>query len=160
VQSGHRGEGPESGIKFSPMSNPVQRDETCHFITDLTKDKDAVQPRFATMCNTFPDTVVLLPDGRPAITITYGGMGGPAMKPIALGHISQFRKNQQEGNLPDYIEFVGSGGAETGQDVLDYTRVGASLVQATTPAADNGDDPGVYGEIAAQYAGLLENQED
>lgn len=156
VLVGNEGIETASGIKFSPMSNPLERDSTCIFLLRMAEQPRVLRVSFVTLCNTFPDTLVLDPSGKPIIGVVLAGLGGPPMKPIALGHIHQFRENQKAGNLPDYVEYVGSGGVQTGQDVLDYRHEGASLVQATTTFIDHKNDPGVYGEIAAEYAELVE----
>ena len=80
-------------------------------------------------------------------------MGGPAVKPKALGDIIRLSDL-----LPDRIELIGSGGATYGRDVLDFLRVDASIVQFTSAfwAADM--DHKVPGNILSEFVDLPETE--
>ena len=54
-------------------------------------------------------------------------MGGPALRPIALGQVRQLRRM-----LPGQMQIIGVGGISRGQHVLDYLRNGAVAVQIAT----------------------------
>jgi len=63
---------------------------------------------------------------RPALGRVTGGLGGPAVHPVALRCVWQVRRA-----LPD-VALVGVGGVRTGADVLAFLAVGASAVQVGT----------------------------
>jgi dihydroorotate dehydrogenase (fumarate) len=155
------------GAKLSPFSDPGFIETVCGMFTEA-HDRGATRVHWLTLSNTFPNGYIIDPaTGKPIISGATGlaGVGGGAMKPIALGQIKQFMIAQAIGQLPEHIEFVGVGGISEGQDIKDYMSVSVegankvSAVQAATVYFDHHEDPGVYGEIIAQYAELLENQE-
>ncbi len=92
--------------------------------------------KIVTAVNTFPNGFALCPDGRHRITPGGGlaGMAGPALKPIGLGQVRQFRAL-----LPERIAVVGVGGVTHGEDVLEYQRSGAVAVQVATAYLERHD---------------------
>jgi len=138
--------------KLSPMSDPVYREEMAHLMKELAKDGGGVNA--VTLCNTFPNVMIYRDDLRPVIhsklpnnTITMGGMGGPAMKPIALAHVELFRSI-----LEPWQDIVGIGGVQSGRDVLEYEEAGANIVQITTAHAVRGRK--VFDQIVTEYMHL------
>jgi dihydroorotate dehydrogenase (fumarate) len=97
-------------------------------------------------CNTFPNGLALRPDGRPAVDVGFGGVSGAAMKPVALGQVAQLRAL-----LPDAVDVVGCGGVRSGRDVADLLAVGASATGLATAFWDAGEDPGVFGDLLADW---------
>jgi len=79
--------------------------------------------------NTVPHCFQWGDDEKPTITPGGGlaGMGGPAVKPIAMGHLQILASI-----LPQGITRIGAGGVTYGQDIADYIGVGASIVHATS----------------------------
>jgi dihydroorotate dehydrogenase (NAD+) catalytic subunit len=63
---------------------------------------------------------------RPALAGTYGGLSGPAIRPVAVRCVWQVREA-----LPD-VPVVGSGGVRTGRDALELLLAGASAVAVGT----------------------------
>jgi dihydroorotate dehydrogenase (NAD+) catalytic subunit len=63
---------------------------------------------------------------RPRLATTYGGLSGPAIKPIALRMVHQVAQA-----LPDF-PICGIGGIMTGEDVLEFLLAGARCVQVGT----------------------------
>ena len=63
---------------------------------------------------------------RPRIATTYGGLSGPAIKPIALRMVHQVHRA-----LPD-LPICGMGGILSGEDALEFLMAGASCVQVGT----------------------------
>jgi len=151
------------GAKLSPSSDPGFIVVVCDMFT-AADHAGAARVNWLTLSNTFPNGLILDPvTGKPVISGETGlaGVGGKAMKPIALGQIKQFMLAQANGRLPAHIEFVGVGGITDGQDVLDYMSLNVeganrvSAVQAATVYFDHKEDPGVYGDIIAGYAELV-----
>jgi dihydroorotate dehydrogenase (fumarate) len=80
-------------------------------------------------------------------------MAGPALKPIGMGQVKQFRAQ-----LPERIQIVGVGGIRSGQDVLDYLRAGADAVAIATSLVEEG--PAVFSRILSEYVDLVESGEN
>lgn len=138
-------------VKLSPMSDPIQREEMAYLMKELGVD-------VVTLCNTFPNVLIYGEDLKPAIysklpqsTITMGGMGGPAMKPISLAHVALFRSILS----PDQC-IVGIGGAENGRDVIEYEEAGADIVQVTTAHAVRGTK--VFDQMLSEYVRLKQGE--
>jgi dihydroorotate dehydrogenase (NAD+) catalytic subunit len=64
--------------------------------------------------------------GRPRIANTYGGLSGPAIKPIAIRAVHQVHTA-----LPD-VPLIGMGGIRTVPDVVEIIRAGATAVAIGT----------------------------
>ncbi len=98
--------------------------------------------------NTIPNAFVFDDTGRAAIGGNgLAGLGGRALKPVALGHVHQLRAL-----LPDRIAITGVGGIFEGRDVTDYTRAGATAVQVGTACYAYG--AGVFQDIIAEFLDL------
>lgn len=65
---------------------------------------------------------------------SHGGYCGPAVKPIALHHVSQIAQHPELQGLP----ISGIGGIETWQDVAEFLALGASGIQVATAAMHYG----------------------
>lgn len=131
------------GLKCSPFSNPLDLVRVAEVVNDFP------WVTYVATTNSFPNTVLLNPDGKPCLSTTFGGLAGPAMKPIGLGQVMQWRKL-----LSPHIHVIGVGGVATGQDLLDYKRAGATACQVAT-AYLRQEDPRVFGQILAEYLELM-----
>ncbi len=78
-----------------------------------------------TLINTFPAMAIDIKNRRPALGWTFGGLSGPALKPIAL------RLVYQTAAAVD-IPLIGCGGIMSGLDAIEYVMAGASAVQVGT----------------------------
>ncbi len=92
-------------------------------------------------CNTVPNGFDLLPDGKPAIQtengIIRGGVGGPAIFPIVLGHV-----HSCEGLLGDVGKIVvGTGGVNSAGRIRTMKRAGAFITQMNSAFREAGEDP-------------------
>lgn len=107
--------------------------------------------------NTFGHCFAWSEDGKPVISPANGlaGMGGPAVKPIAEGHLRMIKDR-----LSDTITPLAAGGATTGSDVADYLRHGARLVHATSIVWANPRPNGLgYDQAGRMLSELLEVEE-
>ena len=107
-------------VKFSPYSDPGMLKEVASIVNSAVSIVKAV-----VTCNTFPSAYA----GRKAISPMGGlaGLSGPALKPIAIGQVIQFRQH-----LVPEIDVIGIGGVTVGNDVVDFLDAGAQAVQMTS----------------------------
>jgi len=59
---------------------------------------------------------------RPALAGMYGGLSGPAIRPVAVRCVWQVHEA-----FPD-VPIIGTGGVQTGRDALEFLLAGAGLV--------------------------------
>lgn len=134
--------------KVSPISNPLQIIEIAEVLTNFGIDAVVTQ-------NTFPNALLFNEDGTPTIQTPdktgWAGFAGSAIKPMALGQVNQWRKALDSFDALD-IQVWGVGGVETGHDVRDMIRAGASVVQVGTAYFTYG--PRIFSDIGEQYLSL------
>jgi dihydroorotate dehydrogenase (NAD+) catalytic subunit len=97
------------------------------------------------LVNTFVSLAVELRTKRPRIGAGYGGLSGPAIKPIALRMVHQAAKVVR-------IPVIGLGGIASGEDAAEFLMAGASLVQVGTATFW---DPAAPLKIAGELAGVV-----
>ena len=90
--------------------------------------------------NTLPGLALAADRSRPALGATYGGLSGPALRPIALRVVHEIAGSVR-------IPVVAMGGVSTLDDVLDFLAVGAQAVAVGTAAIG---DPGLPARLADQ----------
>lgn len=78
-----------------------------------------------TLINTFPAMAIDVKNRRPALGWTFGGLSGPALKPIALRLVFQTAAAVD-------VPVIGCGGIMRGVDAIEYILAGASAVQVGT----------------------------
>ena len=98
-----------------------------------------------TVCNTLLGLVVDWRRRRPVLGAGFGGLSGPAVRPVALRLVAEARQAVA-------IPIVGSGGAVTADDVLQFLCAGASAVQIGTA---NFRRPDAVSVVAAELRRLL-----
>ena len=99
-------------------------------VTDITTVGRAVLEAGATGVSAINTTLGMAIDpdtGRPRIANTYGGLSGPAIRPMAIRAVHQL--HQALG--PD-VPILGMGGLRTVTDVVEMVRAGASMVAIGT----------------------------
>lgn len=84
---------------------------------------------------------------RPILSHRFGGLSGPAIKPIGLACVWQIRERVQ-------IPIIGVGGIASGRDVVEYLMAGASAVEIGTQVAFEGI--GVFERIGRELSELLD----
>ena len=75
-----------------------------------------------TICNTVPAMHIDVDTGRAALGTGYGGLSGPALRPIAVALV---HRAAQAVNVP----IIGVGGVMTGRDAAEFLMAGATAVQ-------------------------------
>ncbi len=131
------------GVKISPFSDYFLLENIAGLLGNWRLIK------FVTVCNTFPNGFALDEKGKPVITFGdgYGGLSGPALKPIALGQVKWLRDL-----LPEWIDIIGCGGIATGKDVADFLVAGATAVQVGTAFLNGGVK--VFDKILSEYVDI------
>ena len=98
-------------------------------VTDITVVAGAVLGAGAdglSLINTTLGMAVDPDTGRPRLRNTFGGMSGPAVRPIAVRAVHQVHQA-----FPD-APIIGMGGVRTVEDVVELVRVGATAVAVGT----------------------------
>lgn len=97
------------------------------------------------LVNTFVSLAIDAKTRRPRIGAGYGGLSGPAIKPIALRMVEQTARAVK-------IPVIGMGGITSAEDAAEFLIAGASLVQVGTASFW---DPRAPEKIARQLRKLL-----
>jgi len=97
------------------------------------------------LVNTFVGLALDARSRNPRIGAGYGGLSGPAIKPIALRMVHEAARAVR-------IPVIGIGGIACGEDAAEFMIAGASLVQVGTATFW---DPAAPARIAAELANLL-----
>ena len=97
-------------------------------VTDVTLIARAVAEAGAdavSLINTLIGMAIDLKRRRPALANVFGGLSGPAIKPVALRMVYQVAKTVS-------IPVIGIGGIESAEDALEFMLAGATAVQIGT----------------------------
>jgi dihydroorotate dehydrogenase (NAD+) catalytic subunit len=97
------------------------------------------------LVNTFIALAIDARTRKPRIGAGYGGLSGPAIKPIALRMVRQAAQTVK-------IPVIGIGGIASGEDAAEFLIAGASLVQVGTASFQ---DPAATVKIAGELDRLL-----
>jgi dihydroorotate dehydrogenase (NAD+) catalytic subunit len=97
------------------------------------------------LINTLKGTAVDPATGAPALGNGYGGLSGPAVRPVAL---EQVRSVRAAVGLP----IVGMGGISSGSDAAEFLALGASVVAVGT---ENFRDPRAGSRVALELESAL-----
>lgn len=109
-------------------------------IVSIAKAVEAAGADGLSMINTLLGMRIDLKSRRPILANGYGGLSGPAVKPVAIRMIHQV---SQAVDLP----IIGMGGVQTADDVIEFMLAGASAVAVGTA---NFTDPLVCPTIIEQ----------
>ncbi len=96
------------------------------------------------LVNTFTALAIDIEKRRPILRRNFGGMSGPAIKPLALAMVAKVARAFAEHKIRKPI--VGMGGIQTARDALEYMIAGASAVAVGTSIFY---DPSVLEEIVS-----------
>jgi dihydroorotate dehydrogenase (NAD+) catalytic subunit len=86
------------------------------------------------LVNTIPAMAIDTVRRRPVIATVFGGLSGPALKPVALRHVYLAASVT---SLP----ILAAGGVSTGQDAIEFLMAGASAVQVGTATFRDPETP-------------------
>lgn len=103
-------------------------------VTNITEIAKAVEEAGAdaiTAVNTFKAMAIETETGRPILANKFGGLSGPAIKPLAVRCVYDIYHSV---NIP----IIGCGGISKWQDAVEFILAGASAVQIGTSVAFQG----------------------
>jgi len=100
-----------------------------------------------TAINTVKSMAISADLKMPILKNTYGGLSGPAIKPVGLRCVYEIRESV---DLP----ILGVGGIETGRDAIEYLMAGASAVQIGTAIVRRGID--VFSQVCREMAAWMD----
>ncbi|MBN2753858.1 MAG: dihydroorotate dehydrogenase [Candidatus Goldbacteria bacterium] len=125
-------------VKLSPNTGNIEE------MAQVCEDNgaDAVS-----LINTLVGLSINLKTRRPNIANVFGGLSGPAIKPVALAMVHKVSKKVK-------IPIIGIGGIMNTTDALEFLVAGASAVQIGTA---NFIDPSITGIIADGIKNYLED---
>jgi dihydroorotate dehydrogenase (NAD+) catalytic subunit len=98
-------------------------------VTDIVEIAGAVLEAGAdglTLINTLLGMAIDPETGKPELSNTYGGLSGPAIRPIAVRNVHQVHQA-----FPD-VPIIGCGGIRRVTDVIEFVRAGATAVAVGT----------------------------
>jgi dihydroorotate dehydrogenase (NAD+) catalytic subunit len=98
-------------------------------VTDVVEIARAVLDAGAdglTLINTLLGMAIDPETGKPELSNTYGGLSGPAIRPIAVRNVHQIHQA-----FPD-VPIIGCGGVREVTDVIEFVRAGASAIAVGT----------------------------
>ena len=87
-----------------------------------------------TVMNTIPAMAIDIKKRRPVLATAFGGLSGPAIKPVAL------RLVYLAASVTD-LPILAAGGVSTGLDAVEFIMAGASAVQVGTATFGNPEAP-------------------
>jgi dihydroorotate dehydrogenase (NAD+) catalytic subunit len=102
-------------------------------VTDIASLAEAAVEAGAdalSLINTMPGMKIDIRTRRPALSMGFGGLSGPAVRPIGVGCV--YKVWQRLRQLGASVPVIGIGGIGCGRDALEYIFAGASLVQVGT----------------------------
>ncbi len=94
-------------------------------IADTAKSAENAGADAVSLVNTFLGMAIDLKTRRPVLRNNYGGLSGPAIKPIALRMVNEVYRSVS-------IPVIGMGGIMNACDALEFIMAGASAVQIGT----------------------------
>ena len=100
------------------------------------------------LINTLRGLAVDAKSKKAVLSTGYGGLSGPAIKPVALYMVHKVARAVD-------VPIVGMGGVATGEDVAEFILCGASAVQVGTASFW---DPGRASALASELAAFLDRE--
>ena len=119
-------------------------------VADIASFADAAKRGGAdavTAINTVKSIAISADLKMPILKNTYGGLSGPAIKPVGLRCVYEISESVD-------IPIIGVGGIATGADAIEYMMAGPSAVQIGTAILERGID--VFAKVTAEMAAWMD----
>jgi len=100
------------------------------------------------LINTLVGTAIDLEKKRPVISTIFGGLSGPAIKPVGVAQVFKVAAAVD-------VPIIGIGGISTAEDVIEYLLAGASAVEIGTM---NYRDPGIGPKLIPEISAWLDSE--
>ena len=94
-------------------------------IENIAKSAESAGADVISATNTFVGLAIEYMSGKMLLSTKYGGVSGPAIKPLSLAKVHKIYNNIK-------IPIIGMGGIKSFKDVVEFIRVGSSMVQVGT----------------------------
>ena len=117
-------------------------------IEDIAKAAESGGADAVSAINTVVGMAIDIKTRRPKLYTTYGGLSGPAIKPIAIASINKIYKAVK-------IPVIGIGGINVLDDIIEFLLAGASMVQIGTM---NYQNPNLGPQLKVELSQYLEEQ--
>jgi dihydroorotate dehydrogenase (NAD+) catalytic subunit len=117
-------------------------------ITEIAESAELGGADAISAINTFIGLAIDHKTGKMLLSTTFGGVSGPAIKPLALAKIHSIYKKIK-------IPIIGIGGISSFEDIIQFLRVGSSMVQIGTL---NYRDPSIISLFYNDLKVFLENK--
>lgn len=128
------------GAKLSPAVGSIEKIATAC---------ESAGADFINAINTMPALAIDSETGKPILTNKFGGLSGPALKPIALGCVYKIYKAVK-------IPIIGTGGISNGIDAAEFLMAGASAVGVGTAVWKKG--PEVFAKITKELNDFMDKK--
>ncbi len=96
-----------------------------------------------------PGMAIDIERAKPILANKYGGLSGPALKPLAIRSVYRIHAA-----LPE-VPIIGTGGVFTGEDAIEMLMAGASAVGIGTAAYGRG--PGVFAKVCTEISEWMDS---
>ncbi len=118
-------------------------------ISEIAKSVETAGADAIVAVNTVgPGMVIDIETATPILANKFGGLSGPAIRPIAVKSIFEIFRAVR-------IPIIGVGGVSKGKDAVEFLEAGATLVGVGS-AAKNGAE--IFGKIAAEISDFCERK--
>lgn len=138
--------GARSAVRERPLIVKLSPNVTD--IVEMARSAEEAGADGLTLINTLRGLAVDAMSGKPLLSTGYGGLSGPAIKPVALYMVHRVSQAVR-------VPVIGAGGVATGADVAEFLICGATAVQVGTASFW---DPGRTGALAIELDSFLDNR--
>ncbi|MCJ7614590.1 dihydroorotate dehydrogenase [Candidatus Bathyarchaeota archaeon] len=118
-------------------------------IAEIAKAAEEAGADAITAVNTFKAMAIETETGRPLLANKFGGLSGPAIKPIAVRCVYDIYRSVD-------VPVIGCGGITCWQDAVEFMLAGASAVQIGTAVAFKGVE--VFGSVVKGIEAYLKRK--
>ena len=113
-------------------------------IEDIAQAAESGGADAVSAINTVVGMAIDLKTRKPQLNTTFGGLSGPAIKPIAIANVHKVFKAVK-------IPIIGIGGISTAEDIVEFLLAGAAMVQIGTMNYQNPDLGAELKQKLSQY---------